>query len=160
TLVKGDEVPGREVPEPSDAVKVTTLALIGPLVAFGLYIVTHGQLSPGGGFQGGVILATAPLLVYLAGDFKTFRRVASHTLVEVGEAIGACAYVAIGIIGVASGGVFLQNALPLGVTGNINSSGTIALISAGVGLEVAGGFVVLMHSFMEQALELRLRGAQ
>ena len=57
-----------------------------------------------------------------------------------------------------AGGVFLQNVLPLGTTGNINSAGTIAVISATVGLEVAGGFVLLMHAFLEQALEFRLRG--
>lgn len=157
---KNDEKPGREAPEPSEATKVMTLALIGPLVTFGIYIVTHGQLTPGGGFQGGVILATAPLMVYLAGDFKTFSRVASHTVVEVGEAVGAFGYVAIGLFGILAGGVFLQNALPLGVTGNINSAGTIAVISASVGLEVAGGFVLLMYAFLEQALELRLRGQE
>src|SRR5437868_14686553 len=153
-----DEQPGRDAPEPSEALKVTTLALVGPLVVFGLYIVTHGQLTPGGGFQGGVALATAPLLVYLAGDYKTFKRIASHTLVEVGEAIGAFGYVVVGFLGMIAGGVFLQNVLPLGTTGNINSAGTIAVISAVVGLEVAGGFVLLIHAFMEQTLELRLRG--
>ncbi len=149
---------GRDVPEPSDAMKVTTLALIGPLVVFGLYLVTHGQISPGGGFQGGVVLATAPLLVFIAGDYETFKKVASHTLVQVGEAIGALGYVVIGVLGMIAGGVFLQNVLPLGTTGNINSAGTIAVISATVGLEVAGGFVLLMHAFLEQTIELRLRG--
>lgn len=158
TVAKNDEALGRAAPEPSDATKVMTLAVVGPLVAFGIYVVTHGQLSPGGGFQGGVILATAPLLVYLAGDYETFCRIASHTLVEVGEAIGACGYVVIGFIGMAAGGLFLQNVLPLGATGNVNSAGTIAVISASVGLEVAGGFVLLMHAFLQQALELRLGG--
>lgn len=157
-VAKDEANVGRDAPEPSDATKVMTLAVVGPLVAFGIYIVTHGQLTPGGGFQGGVILATAPLLVYLAGDYETFCRIASHTLVEVGEAIGACGYVVIGFVGMAAGDVFLQNVLPLGTTGNINSAGTIAIISASVGLEVAGGFVLLMHAFLQQALELRLGG--
>jgi multicomponent Na+:H+ antiporter subunit B len=155
-FARSDHQPGRDAPPPSETVKVTTLALVGPLVAFGIYIVTHGQISPGGGFQGGVVLATAPLLVYLAGDYKTFKRVASHTIVEVGEAIGAFGYAVVGFLGMIAGGVFLQNVLPLGTTGNINSAGTIAVISATVGLEVAGGFVLMMHAFLEQALELRL----
>ncbi len=159
-FAESDQHPGRKAPEPSEATKVTTLALIGPLVAFGVYIVTHGQLTPGGGFQGGVILATAPLLVYLAGDYKTFKKVAGHTVVEVGEAIGALGYAVIGFIGMIAGGVFLQNVLPLGTTGNINSAGTILAISIVVGLEVAGGFVLMMHAFLEQTLELRLRGRQ
>jgi multicomponent Na+:H+ antiporter subunit B len=157
-FARDDQQPGRHAPEPSEALKVTTLALIGPLVVFGIYIVSHGQITPGGGFQGGVILATAPLLVYLAGDYKTFKKAAAHTLLEVGEAIGALGYAVIGLLGMIAGGVFLQNVLPLGTTGNVNSAGTIAVISATVGLEVAGGFVLLMHAFLEQTLELRLRG--
>ncbi len=153
-----DEQPGRHAPEPSDATKVLTLALIGPLVVFGLYVVTHGQLTPGGGFQGGVILATAPLLVYIAGDYKTFKRITSHTLVEVAEAAGAFGYVAIGLAGLVMGAAFLTNVAWLGTTGNINSAGTIALISISVGLEVAAGFVLLLHAFLEQTLEIRERG--
>jgi multicomponent Na+:H+ antiporter subunit B len=158
SFARSEQEVGRDAPEPSDAMKVTTLALVGPLVVFGLYIVTHGQISPGGGFQGGVVLATAPLLVYIAGDYETFKKIAAHTLVEVGEAIGALGYVVIGVLGMIAGGVFLHNVLPLGTTGNINSAGTIAVISATVGLEVAGGFALLMHAFLEQAIELRLRG--
>ncbi len=155
-----DESPERHVPKPSDATKVLTLALVGPLVLFGIYIVTHGQLSPGGGFQGGVILATAPLLVYLAGDYKTFKAITSHTLVEMAEAGGAGGYVLIGLIALILGVNFLQNFLPLGHTGTINSSGTIALISISVGLEVAAGFVLLLYAFLEQTLEIRLRGGK
>ncbi len=154
---KKDEAAERHAPQPSEALKVMALALIGPLVVFGIYIVTHGQLTPGGGFQGGVILATAPLQVYLAGDLKTFKRITSHTLVEVSEAAGALGYALIGLIAIIFGLQFLQNFLPLGNTGAINSSGTIALISISVGLEVAAGFVLLLHAFLEQTLEIHLR---
>ena len=153
-----DESFDRSAPSPSDATRVVTLGLVGPLVLFGLYVISHGQLTPGGGFQGGVILATAPLLVYLGGDFETFQRIVSHTLVELGEAGGALAFAAIGFAGWVIGQAFLQNILPLGQTGTIHSSGTILLISLATGLEVAGGFVLLLHAFLEQTLELRLGG--
>lgn len=153
-----DESPERNAPSPSDATKVASIGLIGPLVVFGLYIVSHGQLTPGGGFQGGVVLATAPLLIYLAGDMKTFKKVVSHTLVEIAEAAGALGYVAIGFAGYVIGDAFLKNVVPLGKTGMINSSGTIILISLATGLEVAGGFVLLLHAFLEQTLEVRLGG--
>ena len=154
----GDKSPERQAPEPSDATRVLTLGLVGPLVIFGLYIVAHGQLTPGGGFQGGVILATAPLLVYLAGDLKKFKQITSHTLVEVGEAIGAGAYLAIGLAGLILGGSYLRNVAALGTTGTIHSGGTIALINLATGLEVAAGFVLLLYAFLEQSLEIRLRG--
>ena len=153
-----DETPERNPPSPSDAARAFTLALIGPLVLFGLYIVSHGQLTPGGGFQGGVILATAPLLVYLAGDFETFKKITSHTLVEVAEAAGAGGYLLVGFLGMLLGGHYLQNVLPLGKTGEVNSSGTIAIISLVTGLEVAAGFVLLLYGFLEQTLEIRLKG--
>lgn len=155
-----DESPERQAPEPSDATRVLTLGLVGPLVVFGLYIVAHGQLTPGGGFQGGVILATAPLLVYLAGDLKRFKQITSHTLVEVAEAAGAGGYLAIGLAGLILGGSYLRNVAPLGQTGMINSGGTIALIDLATGLEVAAGFVLLLYAFLEQTLEIRLRGGK
>ena len=155
---KQDESEARRTISPSDAVKIITIGLVGPLVVFGVYIVSHGQLTPGGGFQGGVILASAPLLVYLGGDFETFKKIASHTLVEVGEAGGALAFIAIGFSGYFLGREFLQNVFPLGKTGMINSSGTIAAISLATGLEVAAGFVLLLHAFLEQTLEMRLKG--
>lgn len=154
----GDKSPERDAPTPSDAVRVLTLGLVGPLVVFGLYIVAHGQLTPGGGFQGGVILATAPLLVYLAGDLKKFKQITSHTLVEVAEAAGTGAFLAIGFAGLILGGTYLRNVAALGKTGMINSGGTIALISLATGLEVAAGFVLLLYAFLEQTLEIRLRG--
>lgn len=153
-----DQSPERQAPEPSDAIRVLTLGLVGPLVIFGLYIAAHGQLTPGGGFQGGVILATAPLLIYLAGDLKKFKQITSHTLVEAGEAAGAAGYLAIGLAGLILGGAYLRNVAALGTTGAINSGGTIALIDLATGLEVAAGFVLLLYAFLEQTLEIRLRG--
>ena len=150
----------RAVPLPSEAVRDLTIALVGPLVCFGLYIVLHGQLTPGGGFQGGVILATAPLLVYLAGDFEAFKKIASHHLVEVAEALGAAGYLAIGFAGMLAGGQYLRNVFPLGKTGEVFSSGTIFGISAATGLEVAAGFVLLLYVFLEQTLEVHLGGQQ
>src|SRR6266536_3227197 len=53
---------GRRVPGTSNAVRVGGLALLGPIVLFGIYVVTHGHLTPGGGFQGGVVLASGAFL--------------------------------------------------------------------------------------------------
>ncbi|HEX3658378.1 MAG TPA: MnhB domain-containing protein [Pirellulales bacterium] len=137
---------------PSEAVQLWTLSMTGPTIIFGLYVVGHGQLSPGGGFQGGVILATAPLLIYLADEFKTFKRVISYRLVEVAEAVGAGGYVLIGFLSWFDGEPFLTNLFPLGQTGTMTSGGMLALINLAVGLEVAAGFIVLLHAFMQSSL--------
>jgi multicomponent Na+:H+ antiporter subunit B len=151
-----DESSARAAPDPSAATRVMGLVLVGIVVTFGVYVVTHGQLTPGGGFQGGVILATAPLLVYLAGDPKKFLRIAPPWLVEVGEACGAAGFVLLGLLGLVRGGLYLQNVVPLGPSDpKITSAGTIPLINLSTGLEVAGGFVLLLSVFLEQVLSRR-----
>ncbi len=147
-----------DAPPPSDAVKVATMGLVGPLVVFGLYIVLHGQVTPGGGFQGGVILATAPLLVYLAGDLQTFKKITSHAAVEFGEALGIGAFAGVGFLGLFIANAFLRNVWPLGTTGSVISSGTILALNLCSALAVSGGFVSAIYSFLEQTLEMRMEG--
>ena len=153
-----EDAADRHAPATSNAVRVVGLALVGPVVLFGGYVVTHGHLTPGGGFQGGVVLATAALLVYLSGEYVTLRRVSPELVTDAAEAVGAAGYVAVGLLGVAAGTAFLANVLPLGHPGQLLSAGTILPINAAVGLEVAGGFVLLLSEFLEQALVIRRPG--
>ena len=148
---------GRSAPRTSDAVRGLAIGLVGPTVVTGVYIVVHGHLTPGGGFQGGVVLATALLLVYLAGEYSFLRRAAPISLIEVSEAIGAGAFALIGFAGLIGGVAYLENVLPLGDIGALNSAGTVPLINLSVGLEVAAGFVLILVEFLEQTLMVRLK---
>jgi multicomponent Na+:H+ antiporter subunit B len=148
---------GRSAPRTSDAVRVVAITLVGPTVVTGLYIVAHGHLTPGGGFQGGVVLATALLLVYLAGEYSFLRRAAPLSLVEVCEAIGGGGFAVIGLAGLVAGVAYMENVLPLGQVGRLNSAGTVPLINLSVGLEVAAGFVLILVEFLEQTLMVRLK---
>lgn len=141
----------------SSAITGLCLALAVPSSLFGWYIVAHGQLTPGGGFQGGVIMASAAVFLYLGGQFVALRRVSPTALLEIAESLGAGGYVLIGLAGLTAGAAFLQNILPLGSVGQVNSAGTIWAISIAVGLEVAAAFVLLMVEFLEQTLEMRQR---
>jgi multicomponent Na+:H+ antiporter subunit B len=136
----------------SETTRFSAAASFSLLVIFGLYMSTHGQLTPGGGFQGGVILASASMLIYTAEDFVVFRRITSHPLVEGLEALGAGAYGIIGIVSLFYSLPFLTNWMALGTTGNVFSSGTIAAISACVGLEVTGAFLLLGYTFLEEII--------
>jgi multicomponent Na+:H+ antiporter subunit B len=136
--------------EASDALRVLGLLLVGPLVMLGIYIVAHGALTPGGGFQGGVILAAALIFVSLAGRYLAMKRVRPIPLVEVADAGGAAGYVLIGLGGLIAGSEFLYNFLPLGEPGTLLSAGMIPLLSISVGLEVTGAFVLLISEFLEQ----------
>jgi multicomponent Na+:H+ antiporter subunit B len=126
--------------------------LVGPLLVLGVYIVTHGQLTPGGGFQGGVVLAAAVILVFVAGGRVAMAPIRPTGAAEALEAIGAGGYVVIGIAGLIAGMRFLSNFLPLGTVGSLLSSGTITSLSTIVGLEVAGALTLIVSEFVDQRL--------
>jgi multicomponent Na+:H+ antiporter subunit B len=151
-----DEVAGRDAPPTSDAVRQLALILTGPALVMGWYLASHAQTSPSGGFQGGVVLATAFILIYLAGQFIAFERFSPVDVTDAVEAVGAGAFAAIGLAAVAMGLSFLSNFLGLGtVPGAVSSSGTIALISFFVGLEVAAAFVLIVSELLDQTLLVR-----
>jgi multicomponent Na+:H+ antiporter subunit B len=136
----------------SDGLKVLSLVLIPMVVAFGAYLVFHGQLTPGGGFQGGVVLAAGPVTVLLAGRYLSMRRIAPKRLVESADAIGATGYALVGIAGLLFVGTFLMNPLPLGQPGHLLSAGMMPINSIAVGLEVTGAFLVVWTEFLDQTM--------
>jgi multicomponent Na+:H+ antiporter subunit B len=148
------------VPRASDAVRMAALVFTGPVVVLGWWLASHAQTSPSGGFQGGVVLATAFVLIYLAGEFLLFQRISPVDIADAVEAVGAGGFAAVGVTAVALGLPYLANFLPRGTTpGAVSSSGTIALISFFVGLEVAAAFVLILGELVEQTLLVR-RGDQ
>ena len=154
-----DEAANRDVPPTSDAVRMAALAFTGPLVVMGWWLTSHAQTNPSGGFQGGVILATAFILVYLAGEFLVFKRFSPVDLTDAVEAVGAGGFVAIGLAATVTGLAYLTNFLPKGqFAGAVSSGGTIPLISFFVGLEVAAAFILIVAELLEQTLLIRQGG--
>ena len=138
--------------ERSDALRAAGL-LAGPAtVVVGLWLVAHGHLTPGGGFQGGVVLAAAAMLLYLAGGYRAYRRATPMQLLDAAESTGAGGFVAVGFAALGVGTAFLHNIVPYGRIGLLDSSGTIAVINSLVGLAVAGAFVVLFTEFLEELI--------
>jgi multicomponent Na+:H+ antiporter subunit B len=151
-----DEAAGLTVPATSDAVRMATLGFIGPTLVVGWYLATHAQTSPSGGFQGGVVLATAFILLYLAGQFLVFNKVSPVAVTDAIEAVGAGGFAAVGVGALIAGAAYLANVLPLGTSaGAVNTSGTIALISFLVGVEVAAAFTLIVSELLEQTLILK-----
>jgi multicomponent Na+:H+ antiporter subunit B len=128
--------------------------LLPVAVVIGLYVVAHGQLSPGGGFQGGVVAATALHLLYIAVDYRALERIRPKGLYELGDAAGEAAYVVLGIAGLLDGSAFLANILPLGTFNTLASAGTVPLLNAAIGMEVACAVIVLLSRFLDQAVEI------
>jgi multicomponent Na+:H+ antiporter subunit B len=149
----GEEALGRPDPAPSDTVRQAALIFTGPVLVMGWFLASHAQTSPSGGFQGGVVLATAFVLVYLAGQHLFFERLSPTALTDAVGAIGAGGFAAVGLAALFMGLPYLTNYLPLGSRpGAVSSSGTIALISFFVGLEVAAAFVLIVSELLEQTL--------
>jgi len=153
-----DYATDRAVPPTSDVVRVLGLGLTPPTVLFGLYVVAHGHLTPGGGFQGGVVLATGVLLIYLAGELEDLHGLYTEAALERAEAIGAAGFIGVGLLGLAAGTAFLDNTLPVGRIGSVFSAGMVPLVNASVGLEIAAGLVLLLTNFLHQTIVLRAPG--
>lgn len=134
----------------SATVRAANLPALLVIIIFGFYIGLHGQLTPGGGFQAGVVLAAAPVLVYLCENTEAFKKTTSHAAIEVTEAVGAGSYALIGVAPLVLGLPLLTNILPLGTTGDVFSSGNIALISACVGVEVTAAFLLVIYTYLQE----------
>ena len=141
---------GRAIETRSDAISWFSFVLVVFINLFGTYMVLHGNLTPGGGFQGGAILGTASMLVYVGTGYQAYRKTTPKKLVELVEAMAAGSYSLVGISAMIAGEAFLTNFLPLGTRGNLLSGGTIPLINFAVGVEVAAGFALVFTEFLEE----------
>ncbi len=135
----------------------TISGLVYPLVLiYGFYIILHGHLTPGGGFQGGAIVATAFALIIVAYGSEKSEGFFSEKLMSILESIGGLGFVSIGLLGL--GTVFLSNFLigtpifgqvpPTGPnTGILNSGGILPPLNIFVGLKVLAGLGSIVLAF-------------
>jgi multicomponent Na+:H+ antiporter subunit B len=136
----------RELPPPGELLVTGTRLLLPLILLFGAYVFVHGHLTPGGGFQGGAILASGMLLVLLAHPLRQF----GHRMITIVESIAGIAFVFIGVLGIALAGGFLDNRiLPLGTFGELFSAGAIPLIYSFVGLKVGAEFSSMLVNLSE-----------
>ena len=131
---------------------------IGVTVVLGFDVVAHGHLTPGGGFQGGVVLASGFHLLYVAGRYQSLERLRPVVAFEVAEAAGAVTFASIGIVGLIASGSFLTNFLGWGTFGDLFSAGTVPVLNIAVGAEVASGVIILLTRFLEQDMSVGIRG--
>ncbi len=121
--------------------------LLPPSLVFGLYIILFGTVSPGGGFQGGVIVSSAALLLYLGYGYDTTSKAIRGNTLRIGESVGAVLYVMLGLVGIFAGGMFCRNIFfDIAPVGELVSGGTISFMSYAVGFKVlcGVGFLLLL----------------
>ncbi|MGZ3457471.1 MAG: MnhB domain-containing protein [Archangium sp.] len=153
----------REGPEPpgtTDAMRVWTLWQVAPGLVLGVYVVAHGHLTPGGGFQGGVVLAGAVVLFFLAGAALHERWVNPMALLEGAEGLGVGGFVCVGLLGLLAGQCFMQNVLPYGAQGQLLSAGHVPVTNVLVGLAVCAGIILILVEMLEQSISQRKGGGE
>jgi multicomponent Na+:H+ antiporter subunit B len=133
----------------SDAVRLAGVVLIGACLLVGLWLAAFGYVTPGGGFQGGVVVAGALLLLYLVGSHRDYRPVRREHALDPLEALGAGGYVVVGLSALASGSAFLANLLGYGKTGTLVSGGSIAVLNWAAGIAVSVAMLLLFAEFLE-----------
>ncbi len=142
--------PGRAIPARPEALMLAG-RLFGPIImVFGLYVVLHAQVTPGGGFQGGVIIASGLLLVYLADGCRGWSRLMRPELLDALEGGGAAIYAVAGLGPMVVGAHYLENVLPPGQMGGLLSGGLMLVLNWGVAFAVAGGFGIVFIEFLEE----------
>ncbi|MCS7232528.1 MAG: sodium:proton antiporter [Synergistetes bacterium] len=138
----------------SKIVKTITALTFWAIIVFGLYVVIHGHLTPGGGFQGGAVIASSTALFLVAFSKEDFLRKYKDSFFSVAESGGLILFISIAFLGIGatffynfianSGGVF-GNPVPLGINdGDLNTAGTLPPMNMAVGLEVFGGISMIL----------------
>jgi len=125
-------------------VKTFGRALAPFILMYGIYLLLFGPVSPGGGFQGGVVLASGVILVLVTHGKEKVKRLTDH--VESFDTIGTFIILIFGIIGILIGGSFFANLTPYRMT-------SLVFLDVVVAIKVFAGVVVLAIFFFEQGVE-------
>lgn len=146
----------------SKIVRVMANVVFGFTMVFGFYVVLHGHLTPGGGFQGGAVMASGIALLVIAYGIIEMDRYLKSINFSTVEALGLLGFIGIALLGLVSGlHVFFGNFLagnekwfifskvpPGGIPnpGNLNTGGVLPLMSLAVGMEVLAGISLIVIS--------------
>ncbi len=143
----------------SKIVRTITKILYTFVVIFGFYVIMHGHLTPGGGFQGGAVVASAIAMAAIAYGYDTIKDIIKKSNLSILESVGALGFVSIAFLGI--GTTFLYNflanseiifgeTLSAGINpGNLNTGGVLPLLNWAVGLKVLAGLgsIVLLMMY-------------
>jgi multicomponent Na+:H+ antiporter subunit B len=150
-LLRGED---REEPESedetgSDLVRVAGSLCVGLALLVGFWLISFGFITPGGGFQGGVIVASAGVLLFAVSNYRAWTAIGNEHVLDPLEALGAGGYVIIGLAALISGLPFLTNLLGPGIPGTLQSGGSAAFVNWSAGTEVAAALLILFVEFLQ-----------
>jgi len=137
----------------------TVSRILSPIILIaGAYIVVHGHLTPGGGFQGGVILACGVILLIFAFGLQSTEEKVSLDFSNKLKSLSMLFIIIVGLTGLAFGFWFFRSvgAFPFyywvpGIPGEIPSAGSLPLYNVGEGIHVAVAFIIIFYSLTRLA---------
>jgi multicomponent Na+:H+ antiporter subunit B len=133
----------------SSLILYTGCRFLFPLILlFGTYIFIHGHLTPGGGFQGGAIIASGFLLTML-GCWKWGG--INKVGFKITESIAGLVFIVVGLLGLLYGGYFLFNYLPKGLPNELFSAGIIPVIYVAIGFKVGAELAGVLDNLIEES---------
>lgn len=133
-------------------IRIISKLLIPYILLFAFYVQFHGDYGPGGGFQAGVIFASALILYGLVFGLDAIKRVAPPMVIEKGMALGVLVYAGTGVLTMALGGKFLDynvlehDVLPQWHVPSGQHLG-IFLVELGVGITVTTVMTMIFYAF-------------
>ena len=131
-------------------VKNGTEIMCGFIFMFGIYIILHGHLTPGGGFAGGAVIAGSFILLILAfgSEFLALKKEESGS--SILECSAILAFLIVAALGMLIGGtgIFFVNFLPKGTIGSLISAGVIPVYNIAVGMEVAAALLTIFLALL------------
>ena len=120
---------------------------------YGLYVIFHGHVSPGGSFAGGLVMGLAFIAFVTIYGLERGRAKLPENVTTLAESYGTLWYGLMGMVGIFKGAPFLANKLAgvdLGALGALSSGGLISLIGLGVGIRVASTMITLFFAMREE----------
>lgn len=137
-------------------VKTVTRLIVGVIFLYGIYIISHGHLSPGGGFAGGAIIAGAFMLLVLAFGNDKLKLKAREAGSSIFESLAILAFLVLAVAAFFIGThVFFHNYLPKGQVGELISAGVIPLYNIAIGIEVAAALFTIFLALVIYKEELK-----
>ena len=140
----------------SPIVKRSIAALTPFMFLVGFYIVLHGHISPGGGFQGGVVWGSLLILLGIAYGSLPAEKVVTRTAKTAMECLGALGFVGLACLGLFTGEWLFSNVAagyPRGTPGTIVSAGAIPLLSIAVGVKIGAGLSAIFYCMVNEEEE-------
>ena len=136
----------------TDIIDVIARKLAPFVFLFGFYLVAFGHRTPGGGFQGGVVIASGVILLALGRNPRAALSAFPVSRLSVAEVLSYTLLLALGILGMTLGGRFLENVLPTYGGGIVPRVSFIFALNIVIGIKVGAGVsLICLHLFERES---------